>query len=61
MNPIRHTRRADAFRAIERFYFGVAAALGCFFTRILPLNDWSSTEDEPELDVPEKELPALEG
>src|SRR5215469_17393734 len=29
----------------------------CFFTRILPLNDSSSTEDEPELEVPAKERP----
>lgn len=29
----------------------------CFLTRILPLNDSSSTEDEPELEVPEKERP----
>src|ERR1051326_7928192 len=29
----------------------------CFFTRILPLIDWSSTEDEPELEVPAKERP----
>jgi len=33
----------------------------CFFTRILPLMDWSSTEDEPELEVPAKERPWIGG
>src|SRR5579864_6206779 len=30
----------------------------CFFTRILPLNDCRSTDDDPEWEVPAKERPA---
>src|SRR5205085_3731044 len=29
----------------------------CFFTRILPLKDCNSIEDDPELEVPTKERP----
>src|SRR5258708_2828010 len=62
MNPMRNTRRVRAARAIHHVFEildrGVAAFY-CFFTRILPLKDWSSTEDEPEREVPVKELPAL--
>src|SRR4029077_7147876 len=39
--------------------FLLSALCYCFFTRILPLKDWSSTEDEPQLEVPAKELPCL--
>src|SRR5580765_4485228 len=39
--------------------FLLSALRYCFFTRILPLKDWSSTEDEPELEVPAKERPCL--
>ena len=37
----------------------IVARSYCFFTRILPLMERSSTEDKPELEVPAKELPCL--
>src|SRR5579871_2940826 len=48
-------RRAGG-RGVRPSYF-YALLIYCFFTRILPLKDWSSTEDEPELEVPAKERP----
>src|SRR5262245_37873632 len=55
INPMRMTPRVESARDINQ----LLALDYCFFTRILPLKDWSSTEDEPELEVPAKELPAL--
>src|SRR5579864_2098342 len=56
MNPMRKTLRVGAVGPIK---LRVLPAFYCFFTRILPLKDWSSTEDDPELEVPAKERPAL--
>src|ERR1700731_2224892 len=41
----------------HKWFLSVLREVYCFFTRILPLKDWSSTEDEPELEVPAKERP----
>src|SRR5258708_35907324 len=59
MKPMRKTRRFEGAAVMKKISRGAGRAIYCFFTRILPLKDCSSIEEEPAWEVPAKERPGL--